>query len=143
MAEQKHVRGRRRRWPWVVAVLACAVLAVVLPRVERASRERRWVDAACAAAEEYLRAAPAPDVPGGAGAFQGLSGDGYSHPVWNINAPHLIVHREARFANAALPLSVYVWEPAPGASDPGRWEVEDVEQYPPPNPAMRVYVRLR
>jgi hypothetical protein len=106
--------------------------------------EQRWVNAACGAAEAHLRAADAQELPPGAGPFQGLSGSGYQYPVWNINAPHLIAPRVARFANKEITLLVYVWEPAPGASDQGRWEVENIEQPSvSTNSQMKVFVRLK
>jgi hypothetical protein len=138
---------------WVVAAFAvlsaCALVAfayitVVRPRVERKAREERWVNAACSAAEAHLHAADAQALPTGAGAFQGLSGSGYQYPVWNINAPHLIAPRIARFANKEITLLVYVWEPAPGASDQGQWDVENIEQPSSSNVGqMKMLVRRR
>jgi hypothetical protein len=92
----------------------------------RAADETRYVAEAQAALEAYLRgeAGAGDPVPAGGptalsraaardrfGELREITGQGYGHPVWNIQGYHYLdAQRTAVFARAAVPLKIYVTE---------------------------------
>jgi len=82
-----------------------------------ASQEARWVAEGQEAVETYLRDHPAalvqPDTTLAVrfGAFEGMMGDGYEYPTWNIQGYHyLTAHRVGQFSKGKVPVRIYVAE---------------------------------
>ena len=96
-----------------LALLATGVAIVAGDTLRRHSQNRQWIAEAQAAVEDVLVAAdriPA-DMRERLGPFQGLSGDGFAGASWNIQGYHyLFADRNGHFANATIPVRIYVTE---------------------------------
>ena len=79
----------------------------------RETQKTQWVQEAQVAVEKLLHAAdriPA-DMRVPLGSFTGLTGHGFGGAAWNIQGyEYLIADRDAHFANAKIPVRIYVTE---------------------------------
>lgn len=146
MVNAKEATPQRRRWIWLFVIGFTVLLGVstLAPHLNpfRIIKERRWVGAAQAVVEDYLRNPPPGTVRDAVGGFKHLSGNGYHYPFWNINEAHLIAVRTAHFAEGAIPVRIYVWEPAEENTHVA-WTVERAEKGPPPLEDLTLYVRMK
>ena len=128
----------------VIGVAILLGVPTMLPQLNpfRIAKERRWVAAAQAAVENYLRNPPAGTIRTEVGSFKNLCGEGYDDPVWNINTAHLIAHRTAHFSQGAILIRIYVWEPDPAQRADGVWAVERTEKSTPDGSDMSIFVRM-